>query len=218
MSRQPLHSLPLAPPSARLTAALQPVPTSSSFGALLDRNPSALRRSQVFPTGHFAHVTPLPVEFPYRLPVRLNDEGEREPAVNVEQWLSSFEPTVKQDRSSSTSPAVEGHVYSNAKRAWPTTLLALSQPCLDQVLPHLDPGDAAAVTARDLPEGGADELEPDDARNALIGMLGGREVRMDLDDEEGGLKPWSLRYGGRQFGSWASQVRRPFVSLGGARS
>jgi hypothetical protein len=217
MKQHTLHTLPLAPYASRLTTALAPVPSASpSFATTLAHNPSALRRSTTFATGHFANVTPLPIEFPYRLPVRINDKGEREAAVGVEDWLAAYEPTVKEaapaiahsssDDDGHDGPA-EGVIYSNGQRSWPTTLLGFSQPCLDEVLPHLDAGDALAVSRGDYPAGGIDELASAHAgRDAILGLLGGREVRMDLDDDEAGLKPWSLRYGGRQFGSWASQL------------
>ena len=211
MKQHSLHALPLAPYASRLTTALAPVPSASpSFATTLAQNPSALRRSTTFASGHFAHVTPLPIEFPYRLPVRVNDKGEREAAVGVEEWLAAYEPTVKDAGPASDddgSPAEEGAIYSNGQRSWPTTLLGFSQACLDEVLPHLDAGDARAVSQADYPTGGVDELTSANAgRDAILSLLGGREVRMDLDDDEAGLKPWSLRYGGRQFGSWASQL------------
>lgn len=213
MAQLPLHSLPLPPVAARLTHALQSVPSHHpTFSSVLDANPSSLRRSIVYPSGHFAHVTPLPIEFPYKLPVKVNDEGEKELAVGVEEWLGAYEPTVKQDATG---------LYSNAQRSWPATLVGFSSACADEVLPHLATGDSVDVVQRDYPAGtGGKEdasLGSDEARESLVSLLSGREVRMDLEDEEDGLKPWSLRYGGRQFGQWASQVRCSF-STGVSRS
>lgn len=212
MKQHSLHTLPLAPYASRLTTALSPVPSASpSFATTLAQNPSSIRRSTTFASGHFANVTPLPIEFPYRLPVRINDKGEREAAVGVEEWLAAYEPTVKEPSAPPSNDGEdgvpEGAIYSNAQRSWPTTLLGFSQLCLDEVLPHLEAGDAAAVSRSDYPTGGIEEhATADDGRDAILGVLGGREVRMDLEDDEAGLKPWSLRYGGRQFGSWASQL------------
>jgi hypothetical protein len=206
-----ISSLPLPPPSQRLQSFLTPTPSnSSSFLSTLQSTPSTQRRSTTFSSGHFTNVTPLPIGFPYRLPSKLDDEGNRVASIGVEEWLSSQEPLdVLRGPKEEAELALYG---SKTGRAFPTVLLALSPTCLDHVLPHLDAGDSLELVQKLLPSNLTEgEDSSNEARDELVGVLGGREVIMTLDgDGEGrqgrGYKPWSLRYGGRQFGSWASQL------------
>ena len=60
------------------------------------------------------------------------------------------------------------------------------------------PGSGAEV-----PESSGEDAE---ARQELVDVLSGRAVLMEEDEEGKGLAPWSLRYSGHQFGSWAGQL------------
>lgn len=221
-----LSSLPLPPPSQRIQSLLTHTPPSnpskaSTFLQTLHHAPSTQRRSTTFASGHLTNLTPLPIAFPYRLPVKIGDDGERVAAVGVEEWLTALEPLHHHHPHDQQQPSSQStdslSVYTSSARSWPTLLLAISPACLSETLPHLDVGDALDIVKTDLPAGSIaqDGEEPthihetggdNAARDELIGVLGGREVLMNLDEGENGYKPWSLRYGGRQFGSWASQL------------
>jgi len=135
--------------------------------------------------------------------------------MEVEEWLTNMEPlnptpTTTTSDSNSTSNDVNLQLHSSENRNWPVTLLSISPSCLKDVLPHLNVGDALDLVWKPLPEEGEEEETRNAARDELVGVLGGREVVMNLkgdaEDGKGGYKPWALRYGGRQFGSWAGQV------------
>lgn len=154
-------------------------------------------------------VCPRPVS--YRLPVKLDDEGQPIPAMGVEEWLTTYEP-LAQDPEAKPNPDALLQVWSSGKRDWPAVLLSVSGRCRDECLPHLDLGDALELVKRPLAEEeekGDSTAGESEARNELVGVLAGREVLMHIGSgvptkEE--YKPWSLRYGGRQFGSWAGQL------------
>lgn len=85
-------------------------------------------------------------------------------------------------------------------------LLGVSQSALEASLPHLDVGDAVALCnngAEEAEEG----TEEGKARKALEDILSGRHLLVS-NPEQGGKEygPWSTRYCGHQFGSWAGQL------------
>jgi uncharacterized protein YdiU (UPF0061 family) len=82
-------------------------------------------------------------------------------------------------------------------------------------LPHLDVGDAFAVLgvptlANEFDDEGDPQLsdikEVVDARQDLIDVLSGQFALMSEDNAVVSFAPWSLRYSGHQFGSWAGQL------------
>ena len=86
-------------------------------------------------------------------------------------------------------------------------ILGLSESALDYGLSHLDVGDALELAA------GASEAEKEGsdgakARQALLDVLSGRHVLVSKETNEEGpvYGPWSTRYCGHQFGSWAGQL------------
>lgn len=188
-----LSHLPLPPPSQRLQCLLTPCPSAHpSFHTTLLQNPSSQRRSTTFQSGHFTNVTPLPVSFPYQLPGKLGDDGKMVPAMGVEEWLTSQEPL---ERLSGEKDGLG--VYGAKNRDWPVVLLGFSQKCLEDVVPHLDAGDARKIVEADYDaavDSGKEKVE-NKVREELVGVLGGREVLMDLKEgeEEGSYLPWSLR-------------------------
>ncbi|CED82154.1 Uncharacterized conserved protein (YdiU family) [Phaffia rhodozyma] len=201
-----ISQLPLPPVSQRIQTRLTACPSSQpSYHSILLNNPSTQRRTTTFQSGHLSYVTPLPISFPYRLPRVEGAEDKAYTTEDVEKWLTSREPL---ERSSEGKDGLG--LYSNENRKWPVVLLGFSQKCLDEVVPHLDAGDAAHIVLADYNkqvETGVEEKR-NSAREELVGVLGGREVIMNLNetDTEESYHPWSLRYGGRQFGQWAGQL------------
>ncbi|KAF5367571.1 hypothetical protein D9758_003792 [Tetrapyrgos nigripes] len=165
-------------------------PTISAFLSSLKENPSRLRRARLAPTdAHFSYVTPLPLPFPYQIELPEDDPKY------VEQWLAEREPLSK----------VAENLYSSEKRKQPAILIGLAETCLRDCLPHLDVGDAftslGTPTLLDVEEEEYTSSNP--ARQDLIDILSGQSV---IISEEHNFAPWSLRYSGHQFGSWAGQL------------
>ncbi|KAK7454625.1 hypothetical protein VKT23_011378 [Stygiomarasmius scandens] len=165
-------------------------PTISQFLSSLKENPSRLRRARLAPQdAHFSYVTPLPLPFPYQ--IQLPDEDPK----YVEQWLSEREPLSK----------IAENLYSSEKRKQPAILIGLAETCLRDCLPRLDVGDAfTSLGTPSLLEDQEEEYQSSDvARQELIDILSGQSV---IISEEENFAPWSLRYSGHQFGSWAGQL------------
>lgn len=92
----------------------------------------------------------------------------------------------------------------------------MSETGLRDCVPHLDVGDAFAVLGNptltdEFNEDG--DGEPSEveaaigARQDLVDVLSGHATLMSPPEvTEGGFAPWSLRYSGHQFGSWAGQL------------
>ena len=107
-------------------------------------------------------------------------------------------------------------------------LLGLSQTGLRDCLPHLDVGDAfenlgkPSLMGHDDSRGKqAEDNKAVATRQELIDVLGGHAMLISSDDADVPFAPWSLRYSGHQFGSWAGQLGdgraisiRVFSSLG----
>lgn len=78
----PLLSLPLPPPSQRLTNNLLPdayTPSPTSLLSTPDSTPSLIRRARPVPQGAgFSYVTPLPLPFPYEFPAEQKEESDKE--------------------------------------------------------------------------------------------------------------------------------------------
>lgn len=171
-------------------------PSPAAFRSrVLQTAPSIQRRARLLsPNAHFSYVTPFPVQFPYDIGLSTLPP-HKDKAEAIEAWLVDRE-------------AIHPHrnKFFSKNRDQPRFLIALSQPTLDDCLPHLDVGDAFA-TLRTTDEGSpADAVQ---AREDLIDILSGHAVLMSsetTDDPRTGFAPWSLRYSGHQFGNWAGQL------------
>ena len=101
-------------------------------------------------------------------------------------------------------------VTSKQRQKLQPVLLGVSQKAIENSLPHLDVGDAVALCNYGEAGSGADETQGERAaaRKALEDVLSGRHVLVSKEEGEGGpvYGPWSTRYCGHQFGSWAGQL------------
>lgn len=163
----PILSLPLPPPSQRLTHNLLPdvfTPTPTSVVALPDSTPSMVRRARPVPQGAgFSFVTPLPLSFPYEFPKEEVEKDQQEEKNNqdetqeqrYERQMDEVEKVMRRyevqagELNSPEYPALDkDHLagyLSPARRAatFPSArLLALSPAALRDALPGLDVGDA----------------------------------------------------------------------------
>jgi hypothetical protein len=168
---------------------------------------------------HFSFVTPLHLPFPYEIePPENEEEAEIDKAGYVDQWLSRREPLEKRDPLPGTTPT---HLdkYSSAERdKLPKRhLIGLAPTALQDCLPQLDVGDAfqeigtPALLPNPKETNGAVEAgdtEPRRIREELVDVLGGHTVLMSHEQsgERVHYLPWSLRYCGHQFGTWAGQL------------
>jgi hypothetical protein len=212
----PIGSLPLPPSSHIFTHNLVPDPIQPSVYAFyqnLTSKPSAQRRSRIIhPSSHFSYVAPLPLPFPYRV---TPPEGEDiDKAEVIEQWLSKHEPLEEVPLASEVPESkLRKYTASGGVRDQKRILLAVSAAGLNDCLPHLDVGDALEhVGSGSLSQSNKKEKDETDnaARQELIDVLSGHSVLMHVppsaESEEKGYAPWSLRYSGHQFGTWAGQL------------
>ncbi|KAF8751625.1 hypothetical protein RHS01_08554 [Rhizoctonia solani] len=141
------------------------------------------------PSSHFSYVAPLPLPFPYRI---TPPEGEQDvdKAELIEEWLSKHEPWNK-PRShriwkAASIPLVMGPGTRNESCSLRGSG-SLSQPRLKKK-----------------------KRQDNAARQELVDVLSGHSVLMSIppsaESEEKGYAPWSLRYSGHQFGTWAGQL------------
>jgi len=136
------------------------------------------------------------------------DGPSRPQALNVEDYLASLEP----DLSEPVKPVIAGDARkatpaytSEARRdAVGTPVLAgLSAKSVADLFPTLDVGDAFEFLKSGSDAGGEETAK----RNELEQFLAGHIVAVqEAKDGKRGFAPWSLCYGGHQFGSWASQL------------
>ncbi|KAG6374471.1 hypothetical protein JVT61DRAFT_4514 [Boletus reticuloceps] len=230
-AKVPISALPLPPPSHILTHNLTPdpnEPTPSDFiHNVLQNRPSIQRRARLLPgEAHFTYVSPMPLEFPYQVPpIPPSETDTVDKAAYIEKWLRAHEATIPAE----TSPSPNGLTkWVSQVRDEKRVLVGLSETCLRDCLPHLDVGDAFAVLGRpalvpsssdsnseigaeageearvgDLGQD-ADTSPAARVRQELVDVLSGHAVLMSADGQ--GYAPWSLRYSGHQFGSWAGQL------------
>jgi hypothetical protein len=102
-----------------------------------------------------------------------------------------------------------------ASRHNDVVLLGLSETCLRDCLPRLDVGDAFEFLGKPSLLDRADSHEQQGeaeggtaavTRQELVDVLGGNAMLMSGDDADVSFAPWSLRYSGHQFGTWAGQL------------
>ncbi|KAI5480921.1 UPF0061 family protein [Pseudohyphozyma bogoriensis] len=225
-TKLPLHRLPISPSAPIYHLKPDPLtPTPAAFLSLSKYKPpedaegivqvikpgdavppSMARRSRALRDGaHFSYVSPLVLEFPYDIVQEGDEVKDKEPGeertatmTTIETRLAEYEPStehpVRDD--DATTPATL--LSSPLRDTLPTpTLLSLSESCAAALLPQLDLGEPGS-----------------DTRARLVDLLGGKSVfanpgngATDGDDlGERGFAPWSLCYGGHQFGSWAGQL------------
>ncbi|QRV75193.1 hypothetical protein RhiJN_03208 [Ceratobasidium sp. AG-Ba] len=209
-----ISSLPLPPSSHILTQNLTPDPIQPSVQAFyenLKTKPSLQRRSrQLHPSSHFSYVAPLPLPFPYRVDPPEGNEDELDKAEYIENWLSKREPLVEVPLANQTESKLRKYTAQDGLRDQPRHLLALSAAGIRDCLPHLDVGDAFDYTGPGslTRPAATPKSEENAARQELVDVLSGHSVLMHIPDSahEKGYAPWSLRYSGHQFGSWAGQL------------
>ncbi|SCV75009.1 BQ2448_8038 [Microbotryum intermedium] len=203
--RAPIYHLPADPlvstPQALLDFSSYEPPQDFAAGGQIalklgvDRiPPSMLRRSRMISEGGaFTFVSPLPLEFPYDIQELSEPHQEKEVgketkarAGTIETALAQFEVSPDFVQDPETRSAFSSKVRQSSKFPSPR-LLSISQKCRDEWLPQLDIGEPGTET-----------------RKLLVDVLGGKTVI--AREGEPGFAPWSLCYGGHQFGSWAGQL------------
>ncbi|KAG0705687.1 hypothetical protein DFH29DRAFT_996562 [Suillus ampliporus] len=154
----------------------------------------------------------MPLEFPYEItppdpPAVIEDK-----AGYVEKWLSEREAIHPSPVSSQMQPSL--NKYTSKLRNRKRELIGLSETCLRDCLPHLDVGDAFEVLGKPalaplIEEEVASTSSPEAEaiRQELVDVLSGHAVLMMPESSSNpSFAPWSARYSGHQFGSWAGQL------------
>lgn len=149
------------------------------------------RRARTFGKGgHWAYVTPLPIEFPYHMP---QDADSTRPG-NIEDWLHEYDVWSNQKQAIGANGLRA--LTSDRRSAWQPELLGVCKPCVQQCLPHLKVGNAFDYQRRG--PGGEEKNEEttnlDEAATELLDVVSGRKV---LLGEKQTYLPWSLRYAGK---------------------
>lgn len=165
-------------------------------------------------------MSPFPVPFPYNINVP-PDQPANDVNAFVETWLSERESLHPQPPPKS-HPDAPLRKYTAKKRSQHVDLIGISETGLRDCVPHLDVGDAFSILGSPTlatkpddtdghPSESSDIPEIVEARQDLVDILGGQSTLMSPPDSEAPLDsipfaPWSLRYSGHQFGSWAGQL------------
>lgn len=191
---------------------------------ILAKTPSIQRRARLAPAeAHFSYTTPFPISFPYNIEPPSPEESENlaDKSAYIEKWLAEREARIPKNGASSGH--LKLHYAESTANEQPRVLIGLSETGLRDCLPHLDVGDAFAIlgeptlTVSDS-EGDGSMHESDNpgvvsARQEMIDVLSGRVVLMSEDypksessPDKAGFAPWSHRYSGHQFGTWAGQL------------
>jgi hypothetical protein len=154
----------------------------------------------------------MPIPFPYDINPPLPSETVEDKAAYIEKWLSEREAIHP------STPNIQNHslqLLEPRNRDQPRELIGLSETALRDCLPHLEVGDAFAILGTpSLASSFDDEGNPTpselhdavSARQELIDVLSGHKALMSPLGAETPFAPWSLRYSGHQFGSWAGQL------------
>nr|XP_018262752.1 uncharacterized protein I303_04232 [Kwoniella dejecticola CBS 10117]OBR84910.1 hypothetical protein I303_04232 [Kwoniella dejecticola CBS 10117] len=213
----PIHRLPLPPSTLHHTLSQLP----------LEDKPSAQRRATTFKTstdGIWARVNPLWASWPLRITkeeaLSMGVDVDKGEQISVEDVLARWNPT-KVEHTGIPHDADEGrpndlNTYSSEHRMkLNPILLGISTSTLKDALPHLTVGDAPTICNRGASPS-PDATPAALVRNALVDILSGRKVLQSENTESGqpdkpegsggygGYGPWSTRYCGHQFGSWAA--------------
>jgi len=206
----PIHALPLASPT------LQSTLTRLDLGP----EPSSQRRSTTFKTdtrGVWARTIPLWTSWPLRITKEeveaMGVDIESGGKVSAEDVLARWDPAdvVGPDAKDLRGGDNGLQVLSSTHRSkLKPVLLGLSGKAAQDCLPHLDIGDADELCNAGIKT--ASKTEEDSgsqaARDALTDVLSGRHVLASKETDQAGptYAPWSTRYVGHQFGSWAGQL------------
>ncbi|KAF4571094.1 hypothetical protein EYR36_008422 [Pleurotus pulmonarius] len=211
-AKVPISALPLPPSTHILTQNLTPDQATPSVAAwrndILVNKPSIQRRARLMaPEVHFSYVSPFTVPFPFEIEPPNTPEPVQDKAAYIEQWLGARE--AKFVRSTERNGALK--VFHPENRETRRELLGLSANALKDCVPALDVGDAFTTLGSPClanpsnDEGASTPPSSADAvaiRKELVDVLSGYAV-LSTDDT---FAPWSLRYSGHQFGSWAGQL------------
>ena len=171
------------------------------------------RRSRaVSAQSHFSFTSPLPVQFPYGFPAPYPPPTDEERLNYIERRLAELEPLEEQ----SLPPAAKESLYrkfASSNRDPERVLIGLSEAGLRDCVPGLDVGDASSVIGKPSlrPEEETESMgatkEEIVVRQDLVDVLSGRSMIVPFDESGNPVSgPWSLRYSGHQFGSWAGQL------------
>jgi hypothetical protein len=153
----------------------------------------------------------MPIPFPYDIEPPVPPEVVEDKEAYVEKWLSNREAVHERCTTLDTSL----RVYTPQNRDQPRELIGLSETGLRDCFPHLEVGDAFGMLGTPSlantfdSEGDPVASDSEDlvsARQDLIDVLSGHHTLMSPYDSETPFAPWSLRYSGHQFGSWAGQL------------
>jgi hypothetical protein len=218
MTKYTLSNLPLPQASQLLTHNLTPDPTAASFPAfrkLQLEKPSSQRRARLLDgNAHFAYTAPYPQPFPYAIAPPEPPAVVEDKAKFVEDWLASREAvhTRTDDGKDGQKDALRIHYPQGRDQT--LDLIGLSERGLEDCLPHLDVGDAfdvlgATTLSREFEDSGSSNVVDNGrakARQELVDVLSGHATLMTGEDAATTFGPWSLRYSGHQFGSWAGQL------------
>ncbi|WVF71172.1 hypothetical protein IAT40_005970 [Kwoniella sp. CBS 6097] len=211
IQKLPLHRLPLPPTTLQQTLSELP---------LTPYQPSAQRRSTTFKTdseGVWARVNPLWAPWPIRMTkaeaLAMGVDVDKGQQVSVEDVLGRWDPKELEHTGIPHDPEEESNglnTFSSAHRMkLEPILLGVSTSTLNDALPHLTVGDAPTICNRGASPS-PDATPAALVRNALIDILSGRKVlKTENEGDVAGGKvygPWSTRYCGHQFGSWAGQL------------
>lgn len=216
-TKKPISALPLPPDYLLLTKNLTPdaeIPSPPRFLEILKEKPSIQRKSRaVSAQSHFSFTSPLPVQFPYRLQPPDPPPADEERLNFIERKLAELEPLEEQP----LPPAARGSQYkkfASDNRDPERTLIGLSEAGVRDCVPGLDVGDALSVIGKPSLLPSEDEsasteatLEEIVAGQELVDILSGHSMLVPFDENGNPVSgPWSLRYSGHQFGSWAGQL------------
>ncbi|KAJ7650371.1 hypothetical protein FB45DRAFT_887764 [Roridomyces roridus] len=208
-----ISALPLAQPSQLLTHNLTPDPKTPSVAVFRNEvattSPSLQRRARLLSSeAHFSYVAPFPVPFPYDIepPSPTDDADGTEQTSYVEKWLAAREPRVAQPPAVPNANLVK-FTAEVSDNLGPVELLGVAETTLRDCVPHLDVGDAFTIL-------GTPSLVTDDGEEITDGTESAIAARKDLMDVLSGravlmsdsFAPWSVRYSGHQFGTWAGQL------------
>jgi hypothetical protein len=157
--------------------------------------------------------------FPYSIGPPERPSVIENKAEYIEQWLASHEAIHDESLVSAHRPLSTLRKFYPKNRDHPRVLIGLAETGLRDCLPQLDVGDAFETLGSPSLSLSAQEEQPVSEKNLdvisavrqeLIDVLSGHAVLMSIESvpEKGDVPfaPWSLRYSGHQFGSWAGQL------------